>query len=552
MAFTFGNTAKFQNQTSAPSFGFGSSLTTTAKPAGTGFSFGAPGFGLGTTATTTTTASGFGFGSLGSTQNTGFSFGGTTTTTGTGGFGTGSLQFGAGSAVSGTGTAPTFGGFGTTGQQQQTGFGAFGGFGAKPATSIGFGSTSLFSQPQQQQQSFLQQQQQQQVPLRGEEAIARAVYFVQIFGDERDQVLAKFNMLQAMWGCGKGYYLPGQPPVEFTPANPLCRFKGIAYSRRVDPEEAREGLVLLTFAKAEAELRAGQIQLVQVLTTALGDKATIHVDGIRSAGPQRTTVSLYAEEAQQQLGTVKRRCGAAELAAGLRQHLAQLGAESVLPLTLLLSPELERYLSEPPPGIDARLWKQAQAENPDSANLIPVPVIGFEALAARAKAQEREAAAHLAALDRSAAEVASLRAALARTAAKVSEQRRRALALEHRALVVVGRQQIRRKAGQALDPREEALLSRLQALQAHLSAPSVVKARLNESLSQVRLRRGVDSTAGPGSGLRSSAMFGDDLRKFLEMEQDGINRLVEVVRSDLSSMRIIQEGLCKLLPQQYK
>ncbi|XP_049942523.1 probable nucleoporin Nup54 [Schistocerca serialis cubense] len=547
MAFSFGNTAKFPTQTSAPSFGFGSSLTTAAKPAATGFSFGTPSFGLGTTAATTTT--GFGFGGLGSTQNTGFSFGATTTTAaGTGGFGTGSLQFGAGSAVSGTGTAPTFGGFGTTGQQQ-TGFGSFGAFGAKPATSIGaFGSTGLFSQPQQ-QQSFLQQQQ---APLKGEEAIARAVYFVQIFGDERDQVLAKFNMLQALWGCGKGYYLPGQPPVEFTPANPLCRFKGIAYSRRVDPEEAREGLVLLTFTKAEADVRAGQSQLVQILQTALGDRATIHIDSIRSVGPQRTTVSLYAEEAQQQLGTAKRRCGAAELAAGIRQHLTQLGAESVLPLTLLLSPEVERYLSEPPPGIDARLWKQAQAENPDSANLIPVPVIGFEALAARAKAQEREAAAHLAALDRSAAEVSTLRAALARTAAKVSEQRRRALSLEHRALVVVGRQQIRRKAGQALDPREEALLSRLQALQAHLSAPSVVKARLNESLSQVRLRRGVDGTAGPGSGLRSSAMFGDDLRKFLEMEQDGIDRLVEVVRSDLNSMRTIQEGLCKLLPQQYK
>lgn len=28
-------------------------------------------------------------------------------------------------------------------------------------------------------------------------------------------------------------------------------------------------------------------------------------------------------------------------------------------------------------GMDMRLWKQAQADNPDPANYIPVPIIGF-------------------------------------------------------------------------------------------------------------------------------------------------------------------------------
>ena len=48
-----------------------------------------------------------------------------------------------------------------------------------------------------------------------------------MFGDDKDQILVKFNVLQACCGTGKGlvnYY--GQlQAVNFTPDNPLCRFK---------------------------------------------------------------------------------------------------------------------------------------------------------------------------------------------------------------------------------------------------------------------------------------------------------------------------------------
>ena len=48
-----------------------------------------------------------------------------------------------------------------------------------------------------------------------------------IFGDERDQILVKFNMLQACCGTGKGLVsYNGQPQdVQFTTENPVCRFK---------------------------------------------------------------------------------------------------------------------------------------------------------------------------------------------------------------------------------------------------------------------------------------------------------------------------------------
>ena len=46
----------------------------------------------------------------------------------------------------------------------------------------------------------------------------------QIYGDERDGIIAKLNHLQAYWGTGKGFYNQ-QGVVDFTPQNPFCRFK---------------------------------------------------------------------------------------------------------------------------------------------------------------------------------------------------------------------------------------------------------------------------------------------------------------------------------------
>lgn len=46
----------------------------------------------------------------------------------------------------------------------------------------------------------------------------------QIYGDERDGIIAKLNQLQACWGTGKGFYNQ-QGMVDFSPQNPFCRFK---------------------------------------------------------------------------------------------------------------------------------------------------------------------------------------------------------------------------------------------------------------------------------------------------------------------------------------
>jgi len=60
-----------------------------------------------------------------------------------------------------------------------------------------------------------------------------------------------------------------------------------------------------------------------------------------------------------------------------RTQLSALGVTSCLPRVRPTSDQLREYLATPPAGIDARIWKQAQSENPDPDNCIPIPLIGF-------------------------------------------------------------------------------------------------------------------------------------------------------------------------------
>jgi len=54
------------------------------------------------------------------------------------------------------------------------------------------------------QQQLQQQQQQQQQPLNANDLVINSIVNCKLFGDERDQVICKINLLQACWGIGKG------------------------------------------------------------------------------------------------------------------------------------------------------------------------------------------------------------------------------------------------------------------------------------------------------------------------------------------------------------
>jgi nuclear pore complex protein Nup54 len=64
---------------------------------------------------------------------------------------------------------------------------------------------------------------------------------VNVFGDDRDELLRRWNMLQASWGIGKAYYHAQMQPIPLSQDNTYCRFKAIGYSAL--PKTDKVGLV---------------------------------------------------------------------------------------------------------------------------------------------------------------------------------------------------------------------------------------------------------------------------------------------------------------------
>jgi len=306
-------------------------------------------------------------------------------------------------------------------------------------TGTGFtGFGTGLTQPQQQQQ---QQQHQQQQPTNSiSEALYNAVFNCQLYNDERDNTIARWNLLQALWGVGKAYYSINAPPIDLTQENSLCRFKAIGYSRIPDADN-NDGLVVLCFNKKEKDMQDGKQQLILFLSGLLGNKPnlTVSVDNVKSTGESKSQVTIYVSE--KGITGSYRKIPANELVAYLsqamqKQQLIQNGVEDVFPLVKLDPSQLKEYLDNPPCAIDARLWKQAQLDNPNPELYIPVPMIGFQQVKHRLKCQEEETARHRAFLDMAAEKIQGLQRQHTATQARLKEHRRTLLELQHRVLQV--------------------------------------------------------------------------------------------------------------------
>ncbi|GLH05472.1 Putative nucleoporin Nup54, partial [Gryllus bimaculatus] len=399
-----------------------------------------------------------------------------------------------------------------------------------------------------------QQPQQQQPTVDGVtnplEALYNAVFNCNIYGDERDSTLARWNLLQALWGTGKGYYSRTAEPVEFTLQNPLCRFKAIGYSC-IPVTDNKEGLVAISFNKKEEELKAQQGQLVTNLNAVLGNKPnlSLNIETIRPTSESKAQVIIFVQE-KGVTGSL-RRIPATDLTAYLlqtmqKQQLTQWGVENVYSQIMPDKEQLDEYLANAPAGIDPRLWKQARLDNPNPDKYIPVPMVGFAEVRWRLKCQEQETRLHQLFLERVSEDIAALQRRHATTLAKIAEHRRRFIDLEHRVLKVLVKQEVSRKLGLALQPEEEALRGRLESLQVQLSAPTQFKARLNELLSQMRTH----SLQLPNKEAERYAMdpgVQEDIKQFLLMEQNGMAHLIDIIQNDLASLKIMKDGLLNLL-----
>lgn len=233
-----------------------------------------------------------------------------------------------------------------------------------------------------------------------------------------------------------------------------------------------------------------------------GNKPTISiiVDSIKSLSDTKSQIVVYVEEKSPNSNETKRFM-ATEIASFLNQpmtktQLNNFGVEEVLALVVPDEDQLKEYLKVPPKGIDSRMWQQAIADNPDTAKFIPVPMIGFQELKWRIKCQENETDTHLSYLNKVDQEIGELKQRHSNTTAKVLEHRRKFAELSHRILKIIVKQESTRKMGVALSPEEEVIRTKLENMQALVSAPTQFKGRLSELLSQMRMQRNQWGTSG--------------------------------------------------------
>jgi len=87
--------------------------------------------------------------------------------------------------------------------------------------------------------------------------LSTAVAGPELYGDERDGVIALLNKLLASSGIGSGYYRPDQPPFQFTSNNIFHRLKGICYNR-LSKQKNSDGLVSLLLRASITDLETMQ------------------------------------------------------------------------------------------------------------------------------------------------------------------------------------------------------------------------------------------------------------------------------------------------------
>ena len=114
--------------------------------------------------------------------------------------------------------------------------------------------------------------------------------------------------------------------------------------------------------------------------------------------------------------------------------------ESIAPKVSFAKEQLEEYLKNTPYGVDPRLWKQAQLDNPNSKKLLPVPLVGFKALQSRIKRQEHQAKIYQGRLDEIATDIGESQKRQQDNSAKLRDAKRKQLELSHRVLNIITRQ----------------------------------------------------------------------------------------------------------------
>jgi len=231
------------------------------------------------------------------------------------------------------------------------------------------------------------------------------------------------------------------------------------------------------------------------------------------------------------------------------------------------------------PWIDEREWQRAEDKNPDPENWMPSPVIGINSLFQRAEQQADHVRTQLAMLTRPAgkrnqqsqqqpndqgqgqalipadetkedsSEQLWLNLEVEEPQEQIEQCRHGLIRLKHRLIKALGRleriQSASKRGGRSAG--EVELDQRLTKLQAALEDPRGCRAQLTSIVTQLEMEDCQNSSLSlseiqPGSAgsLASEEQDRQAIYGFLEMQREGIDNLMKVVKRDMRDLEIIK------------
>lgn len=483
-----------------------------------------------------TSTSGFSFGNTVASSAPAPLFGSTTTSVTKPLFG--STSTAGGSLFGSTTTAPAF-------SSQPTG----GLFGAKPTTAANTFSFSSAATKPAGLFGSLGTQAAQAIPIptlqdiiQNSDNLVRSLTSTDLYGDQRDVIIAKLNQLLAACGIGTGYFKADQQPVAYSIDGPFHRFKAIGYNRRSEYSDS-DGIVALTLAVAYEQLAtsAQRQKLIDALNIILGNNTNVraHIESIRPLpGANTTEILMYVIEKGKGRVTCKDLVQYFKQSTQEAQLKNQLCATDVVARCSMDDAKLHAFLEKTPPGFDTQMWKQAVHENPDPKRLIPYPIRGFEQLRKRQELQNAEIRLEERVLDELKHRLVALKNELAAGQSRYIVHRQRHKELSYRLLRCLAMQILVQRYSLAIDNREEKLESHLEALNVSLVAPDQLKSRIS-NLIKIMREEGDTLKAFQKPSIVLKEEDASQIKKYLSRSQKGLESMVSCVNSNLNDLKIM-------------
>lgn len=365
------------------------------------------------------------------------------------------------------------------------------------------------------------------------EQILQAISQPHIYNDARDQILGKFNKIQAFWGTGKAYYARDATPLELAESLPTQRFKAIGYAQRktedsgrIDGNQTFAVLLKTTVTEScipqlEQNIRflfggANCSAKIETCKTLPDNKSVLAISIIDLA----TNRKYPAAEVMKHLSQPQQ---FQQLNQALSNNLVQL-----IPLQEVSEKEAEEYLNRVPEGIDPKVWELAKQNNPDPKKFIPIPLIGFQALNERFKMQQFETQQQRARLQQLSDQVSEMQKHVAAMKSKLEECRRKKVVLGNRVLKVLIMQEIENRRGFPIQADEEKLRSRMENILSELHAQTKYKGCLNELMSQLKQ---VQNQQYRSPNVHLDAVV-EEIKNHLKNEHNGIEHLIKIIKQD--------------------